>query len=1028
MILLTKITVGQRVDLAKLLERWQQLGYRIEQAVEVPGTVSRRGGILDVYSAGSDLPARIELMGNVVESIRLFDPVSQRSVGSTERVFVLPAREALPALADSNEVEALYDGLDASNCSPATQEQIKEELSLLTSGHTLEESGFYNGFFCPGAPLEYLPENGLLLLERPRDIEGELLVMEEKFAELRAVKEARGDIPRRLPSLYAPRSRIEGRLAAAPRRLEVYPWSPEREATAGEPPIDLGFAPPGSYMGRLDALAADVHAWLEVGERVALVSQHASRLTEVMQGQGLPIQIDGELMDGPARGKILIVRGSLSEGWNLPLDDSSLRLLSDAEIMGVAKERPLRRRQPVQRAAFLSNLVPGSYLVHTDHGIGRFAGTRHMEGGDREREYLVLEYAEGDRLYVPTDQLDRVTPYTAPGERAPTLTRLGTQEWSRSKARARASTREMARELLALYASREVTSGISFSPDTPWQQEMEDSFPYTETTDQLQSIRDIKEDMEAARPMDRLVCGDVGYGKTEVALRAAFKAVMDGLQVAVLAPTTVLAHQHHATFTQRLAPFPVKVDVLSRFRTTEEQRQVTERLASGEVDICIGTHRLLQKDVSFKNLGLVIVDEEQRFGVAHKERLKGLRKEADVLTLSATPIPRTLHMALSGVRDMSTIETPPEERLAIKTYVSEFSEEIVREAVLREMDRGGQVFYLHNRVRTIEEAALRLQRIAPEARITIGHGQMPEEQLESVMADFADYGSDVLVCTTIIEAGLDMPNVNTLIVERADMLGLAQLYQLRGRVGRGANRAYAYLMVPRQYRITETAEKRLKTILAAAELGAGFRIAMRDLEIRGAGNILGAEQSGHIHAIGYDLYSQLLSQAVAELRAEQVGGNSPSLHFDVKLDLPISAYIPLHYVPDLTTRLGVYQRLARPLGIDEIGAIGEEIRDRFGPLPRAVRDLLFVVQLRALARDVGVEAISKVGREIVLQLREPVGGARLVLQRSLGPAPRVGHSQIRLNLKEGWREELVKTLQGLAEFRAEVLELSASLA
>ncbi len=1022
------ISVGQRVDLAGLLERWQRMGYRTEQAVETPGTVSRRGGIIDVFSPGSEQPARIELMGNEVESIRLFDPFSQRSVRPVDSVFVLPAQEALSALADIDEVEALYDRLDASNCSPATQEQIKEEFSLLLNGHVLDEPGFYNGFFCQGTPLDFLPQNCLLVIERPWEIEGELLAMEEKFAELRAAKEERGDIPRRLPSLYVPRSQLEEQLSAAPRRLESYPWEPEREAQGGAPPIDLGFMPSGSYMGRLDALASDVRAWLEDGDRIALASQHAARLSEVLLGQGIAVRPNDDAPVGLPRGEVTLTRGSLTEGWSLPLGGSSLRLLSDAEIMGVAKERSLRRRQPVQRAAFLSDLVPGSYLVHTDHGIGRFAGTRRMEGGDREREYLVLEYAEGDKLYVPTDQLDRVSPYTAPGERVPTLTRLGTQEWSRSKERARASTREMARELLALYASREVTSGIAFSADTPWQREMEDSFPYTETSDQLQSISDIKEDMETDRPMDRLVCGDVGYGKTEVALRAAFKAVMDGFQVAVLAPTTVLAHQHLATFTQRLAAFPVKVEVLSRFRTAEDQRRVTERLAAGDVDICIGTHRLLQKDVSFKNLGLVIVDEEQRFGVAHKERLKGLRKDADVLTLSATPIPRTLHMALSGVRDMSTIETPPEERLAIKTFVSEFSEEIVREAILREMDRGGQVFYLHNRVRTIEETSMRVRRIVPEARITIGHGQMPEEQLESVMSDFADYGSDVLVCTTIIEAGLDMPNVNTLIVDRAYMLGLSQLYQLRGRVGRGANRAYAYLMVPRQYRITETAEKRLKTILAAAELGAGFRIAMRDLEIRGAGNILGAEQSGHIHAIGYDLYSQLLSQAVAELRAEQSGDNSPSLPIDVKLDLPISAYIPLHYIPDLTTRLGVYQRFAKPLRREEIGALGDEIRDRFGPLPRAVRDLLFVVELRSLARDVGVEAVSKVGREIVLQMSEPVSGARLALQKSLGPAPRVGHSQIRLNLRDGWREELVRTLEGLAKFRADVMELSATLA
>ena len=492
------VSVGQRVDLARLLERWQRLGYRTEQAVETPGTVSRRGGILDVYSPGSELPARIELLGNEVESIRLFDPATQRSVRPVDGVFVLPAQEALPALADRFEVETLYDALDASNCPHAVQERIKEEMSLLLAGHALDEPGFYNGFFCQGEPLDYLPDNGLLVVERPWEIEGELLAMEEKFAELRAAKESRGEIPRRLPSLYAPRSRVEEQLSTVERRLHLYPWTPERGDAGESPPVDLGFTPPGGYMGRLDALASDVRGWLEDGDRVALVSQHAARLSEVLREQGVPVQPDGNPAEGAA-GRVALARGSLAEGWNLPVGRRQLRLLSDAEIMGMAKERPLRRRQPAQRAAFLSDLTPGNYLVHTEHGIGRFAGTRRMEGGDREREYLVLEYAEGDKLYVPTDQLDRVSPYTSPGERPPTLTRLGTQEWSRSKARARASTREMARELLALYAAREVTGGIAFSQDTPWQREMEDSFPYTETADQLQSIRDIKEDMESPR-------------------------------------------------------------------------------------------------------------------------------------------------------------------------------------------------------------------------------------------------------------------------------------------------------------------------------------------------------------------------------------------------------------------------------------------------------------------------------------------------------------------------------------------------
>ncbi|MBI4282590.1 MAG: transcription-repair coupling factor [Chloroflexi bacterium] len=1021
------VTVGQHVNLGELMGRWQRMGYRVERAVEAPGTVSRRGGILDIYSPGAQLPARIELVGDLVESIRLFDPASQRSVRPAQQVLILPAQEALPALVAQSTVEELYSHLDPSNCTPATRDRIKEEMTLLLAGHALEEPGFYSGFFCQGAPLDFLTQDGLLVLERPGEMEEEGLAMDEKARELRAAKEERGDVPRNFPSLHIPRSEMKEQLSSVPRRLDASPWAPSREY-GGEPPsTELGFLPPRSYWGHLDTLAKDVQGWQEDGDRVVLVSHHAARLTEVFQGQGVSVEVDRELEGDPGKGSVALVRGSLAEGWSLTLNGSTLHLLTDVEIMGQAKERPMRRRVPVQRAAFLSDLEPGSYLVHTEHGIGRFAGTQRMEAEEAEREYLVLEYAEGDKLYVPTDQLDRVSPYMAPGERAPVLTRLSTQEWSRSKARARASTRELAQQLLALYASREVVQGIAFSQDAPWQQEMEDSFPYEETSDQLESIREVKMDMEVPKPMDRLVCGDVGYGKTEVALRAAFKAAMDGFQVAVLVPTTVLAQQHYATFAQRLAPFPVQVEVLSRFRTAEEQRQVTEKLASGEVDICIGTHRLLQKDVSFKNLGLVIIDEEQRFGVAHKERLKGLRKDADTLTLSATPIPRTLHMALSGIRDMSTIETPPEERLSIKTYVSEYSEELVREAILREMDRGGQVFFLHNRVRSIEETAEKVRSIVPEATVAVGHGQMPEEELEKVMADFAQGKSDVLVCTTIIEAGLDMPNVNTLIIDRADMLGLAQLYQLRGRVGRSANRAYAYLMVPRQGRITETAEKRLKTILAATELGAGFRIAMRDLEIRGAGNILGAEQSGHIHAVGYDLYSQMLAEAVEELKGQQDGsaGVAPQ-PTEVKLSLPISAYIPLHYIPDLTTRLGVYQRLARPLRREQVDPLGDEIRDRFGPLPKAVRDLLYVVEVKALAREAGAESISQDGKVAVIQLREPVGGARMALQKALGKATQVGHSQIRVALHGDWRQALVQTLENLAAFKAEVMELASA--
>ena len=644
-------------------------------------------------------------------------------------------------------------------------------------------------------------------------------------------------------------------------------------------------------------------------------------------------------------------------------------MFSDVEIFGVAKQRRTRRRSVrAARDAFLSELSPGDYVVHVEHGIGRFSGTVRgvkadagsRDNGEDDREYLAIEYANDDKLYVPLEHLDRVAPYIAPMDRPPSLTRLGTQEWRRAKARAERSTMEMASELLALYAARELAEGHSFVPDAQWQSELEESFPFEETPDQRRTIEEVKADMESPKPMDRLVCGDVGYGKTEIALRAAFKAVMDGKQVAVLVPTTVLAQQHYATFSQRLSAFPTRVEVLSRFRTPQEQRSVVDRLADGQVDICIGTHRLIQRDVRFKELGLVIVDEEQRFGVAHKERLKRMRSEVDVLTLTATPIPRSLHMALAGVRDMSTMETPPEERLPIKTYVSEMSDALIREAILREIDRQGQVYFLHNRVYNIDYMARHLSRLVPEARVGVGHGQMNEGELEDVMVEFAEGKLDVLVCTTIIESGLDIPNVNTLIINRADTLGLSQLYQLRGRVGRSARRAYCYLMVPPSGSLTEPAEKRLRAMLDASELGAGFRIAMKDLEIRGAGNILGAEQSGNIHAVGFDLYTRLLSNAVEELRARGEGagvsgqqsavsgqgamanGTASELpngrgravdgsatkeeeRVEPTLDIGIPASIPEEYIEDLPARLRMYQRIVT-LGISVSGASsrGEE--------------------------------------------------------------------------------------------------------
>jgi transcription-repair coupling factor (superfamily II helicase) len=616
-----------------------------------------------------------------------------------------------------------------------------------------------------------------------------------------------------------------------------------------------------------------------------------------------------------------------------------------------------------------------------------------------------LRYAAGDILYVPTDQIDRVSRYVGTGDRPPVLSRLGTQEWVRTRQKAKEAAELLARDLLILYAAREVVSGFAFSRDTLWQQEMEAAFPYVETPDQLEAQQEVKEDMEKSRPMDRLVCGDVGYGKTEVAIRAAFKSVMDSRQVAVLVPTTVLAQQHFATFSERLNAFPMKVEVLSRFRSERDQRAVIVGLADGTVDICIGTHRLLQKDVVFKNLGLLVIDEEQRFGVNHKEHFKKLRREVDVLTLSATPIPRTLHMSLVGVRDMSTMETPPEARLPVKTYVAEYNDYLVREAILRELERNGQVFFLHNRVQSIAMVADRLRELVPEAFIAIGHGQMPEERLEQVMTDFAAGKIDVLVCTTIIESGLDMPNANTLIVNKADKFGLTQLYQLRGRVGRGANLAYAYFLYDKGQRLSPVAHERLRTIYEATELGAGFGIAMKDLEIRGAGTLLGHRQSGHITAVGFSLYTRLLAEAVEEQKAILAGKPKPPPRVpSPAIDLPLDAFIPESYVPDVDTRLELYRALADVDAGARLDDFRKEYADRFGALPPEVENLLYAVKVKGLAAKAGVESISTEEGYIILRRFQVLPFDAGVFTSLLCDDLEVGRTQLRINYKKIGRQ------------------------
>ena len=1045
-----EIGVGDVIDLDDTLELWRSMGYRFESAVYSPGFASRRGGIIDIFPVGAEMPVRIELWGDEVDSIRLFDPSSQRSTEIVRSVRIIPAHETLPAMTDREELDHRLAYIDISNCTSAHQERIREEFSQLLDGHEVDDLNLYAGFFNHGSLLEYMPESALVIRVRPDDIAAAAWDNEERIHDLRETKQGRGELPMNFPSFHMSWNEVEPVLSNLGPQLDIIYWGAD-DLIYGDIYV-LPFGSPPTFLGQMDMFASEASDLLQAGHSMVAITSHSRRLDEILTENSVSDTLSAVLASPPEPGELALVQSAgpnFGDGFVLSANGRNLVVVGDTEIFGITKQRRTARRNRTNWDAFLSEITPGDYVVHVEHGVGRFMGVgRPSESSDSSAEYLLLEYANRDRLYVPLEHLDRVTPYVAPSDAPPHLTRLGTQEWSRAKARAERSTRQMAAELLALYAAREMVSGHAFGPDSTWQQELEESFPYEETPDQLSTLAEVKSDMENERPMDRLVCGDVGYGKTEIALRAAFKAVMEGKQVAVLAPTTVLAQQHYVTFSQRMSAYPVNVEVLSRFRTGREQRDIIEALADGNVDICIGTHRLIQKDVRFKDVGLVIVDEEQRFGVGHKERLKQMRQEVDVLTLTATPIPRTLHMSLAGVRDMSTIETPPEDRIAIKTYVSEFSDELVREAILREIDRQGQVYFLHNRVYNIGYMANYIRRIVPEAEVGVAHGQMKEGDLEKAMASFAQGEFDVLVCTTIIESGLDIPNVNTLIINRADTFGLAQLYQLRGRVGRSSRRAYSYLLIPsaRTRALSETAERRLKAMLAATELGAGFRIAMKDLEIRGAGNILGAEQSGHIHAVGFELYTKMLSQAVEDLRARRESGDligmtpqdvadmvseqvddsiSRSLTPEpaVALDIGIPAGLPSDYIPDLPARMGLYQRLIALKDEDSIGPMEDELRDRFGPLPWQARALLYTVRLRILSERAGIESMTRDGERIVLRMKHDVGGARRALSRRLPRNVEVGNSQIRLDLSKlntAWEDYLLDICERLAEFRTEM--------
>jgi len=955
------LAVGDRVDLDWLLGRLSELGYERVDLVEGRGQYALRGGILDVFPMTAHRPSRLEFFDDEIDSIRRFNPSTQRTEEKADSLVIYPARELVisPEARETARklVEKEYreqEGkLTRSGAREAVQ-QLRERFGQVLEG--AEGSFPVIEHFLPYyykevvTLVDYLPAGAPVFVDDPARLREVAGSVQRERADTYAELLGKGSV---LPSQYqawVDWDRIEEALAKRPGIYASLLGHHQQPARVQNRVHFAGKTIP-SFMGNLKMLAEEIQHWRQAGNAVIILVgsyQRAQQLLSALRDEKVDAFYTGALEGHVRPGNVVITTGNLGGGFELP----GLVVITEPDLYG-RRKRARKKWQRTDRLAPFVELKAGDYVVHVNHSIGRYLGVVPLTIEGIRKEYLLLKFAGEDKLYVPVDQVGLVQKYLSSEGEAPRLSRLGGTEWARAKGRVREAVREMAQELLQLYAARETMPGIAFSKDTVWQREFEDAFPYEETPDQLRAVEEIKADMERPRPMDRLLCGDVGYGKTEVAIRAAFKAVVDGKQVALLAPTTILAQQHFNTFRERLAGYPVTVEVLSRFRTPGEQRKVLKELLRGTVDIVIGTHRLLQDDVRFKDLGLLIVDEEQRFGVAHKERLKLLRKNVDVLTLTATPIPRTLHMSLVGMRDSSILETPPEDRYPVQTYVLEEDPVLIQAAIRRELGRDGQVFFVYNRIADMERVALWLQELVPEARIAVAHGQLREDELEQVMLDFMNREYDVLVCTTIIENGLDIPNVNTLIVKDAGMMGLAQLYQLRGRVGRSNRLAYAYFTYPKDRVLGEAAEKRLAAIREFTELGSGFKIAMRDMEIRGAGNILGAEQHGHIAAVGFELYSRLLEEAIRELKGEQ----TPQ-RVETTIELPVEAFIPDSYIPDLNQKVEIYKRIAGLASLAELGELEEELVDRFGDLPGPVQNLMAVAKIRVLAGRLKVKTIN----------------------------------------------------------------------
>ncbi len=976
------------------LEEWKRalagMGYERMGQVEMPGQFSVRGGILDIYPLNLPEPVRIELWGDEIDSIRTFDPESQRSMENLEELLIYPAGEVMP---ENSQIKKGLERMekDAGKMVKAFREEgkteeaarlrelleeIKEEVEEGILGGSLDR--FIRYFYDQTRSfMDYFPPDTCLILDEPARLEEKARVVKKEFLESMSHRLEKGYLlPAQAEVLWNEKTLFEK--MGALRHIQLSGLDSKTALLTVENRFNLTVRSGPSYQNQFETLVRDLTRWKKEKYRVILISPSRTRAMRLAQDLvreydlGAFYNEDASVPVEP--GRILVTPGQLTRGYEYPL--IKFTVITESDIFGKTREKKRKKHSyEGKKIQYFSDLSPGDYVIHESHGLGIYRGVEKIEVGGVTKDYLKIEYAENGNLYIPVTQMDIIQKYAdADADKKPRLNRLGGREWGQTKTRVKSAVKEIARELVELYAARQRQPGFAFSEDTVWQKEFEEMFPYEETQDQLEAIEATKKDMESPKIMDRLICGDVGFGKTEIAIRAAFKAVQDGKQVAYLVPTTILAQQHYNTFVQRMKEYPVKVELLSRFRTPAQQKAALSGLRKGTVDVVIGTHRLLSKDVTFKDLGLLIIDEEQRFGVTHKEKIKMLKENVDVLTLTATPIPRTLHMSMIGIRDMSVLEEPPLDRVPIQTYVMEYDEEMVREAINRELGRGGQVYYVYNRVKDIDEMAGKIAALAPDASVAFIHGQMGERQIERIMLDFINGVIDVLVTTTIIETGLDISNVNTIIIHDSDRYGLSQLYQLRGRVGRSNRTAYAFLMYRRNKLLREVAEKRLQAIRDFTELGSGIRIAMRDLEIRGAGNILGAQQHGHMEAVGYDLYCKMLNTAVKALK-----GDAPEETFDTSIDLDVDAYIPSSYISNESQKLEIYKRISAVENEEEYMDIQDELIDRFGELPSPAQHLLKAALLKAQAHEAYVLEVSGNRRKLTFSMyqKAPVSAGRI---------------------------------------------------